>query len=46
MVKKVDGWMAVFVRECLEGIGKLGDDHFDIWLEADVRPTLSFFSLS
>jgi len=46
MVKKVDGWKAVIVRRCLEEIGELGDDHFDIWLDADVRPALSFFSLS
>ena len=46
MVRKVDGWTAVIVSGCLEGIGELGDDHFDIWLEADVRLTLSFFSLS
>jgi hypothetical protein len=46
MVKKVDGWTAVIVRRCLEGIGELDEDHFNIWLEADVRPTLSLFSLS
>lgn len=26
------------VRGCLEGVGELGDDNLNVWLEADVRP--------
>jgi importin-5 len=37
MVRKVDGWTAAIVRGCLEGMGELGDDNLDVWLEADVR---------
>lgn len=43
MVRKVDGWMAVTVRDFLEGMGELGDDTFDMWLEADIRMTLYSF---
>ena len=42
MVRKVDGWAAAIVRGCLEGMGELGDDDLDVWLEADVRPPLIF----
>ncbi|KIM73570.1 hypothetical protein PILCRDRAFT_829051 [Piloderma croceum F 1598] len=35
MVRKVDGWTAAIVRGCLEGMGELGDDNLDVWLEAD-----------
>ena len=37
MVRKVGGWTAAIVRGCLEGMGELGDDTLDVWLEADVR---------
>ena len=36
MVKKVEGWTAAIVRSCLEGMGELGDESLDVWLEADV----------
>lgn len=36
MVKKVEGWTAAIVRSCLEGMGELGDESLDTWLEADV----------
>lgn len=36
MVKRVDGWTAAIVRGCLEGMGALGEDSLDVWLEADV----------
>ncbi|KZT00064.1 ARM repeat-containing protein [Laetiporus sulphureus 93-53] len=35
MVKRVDGWTAVMVRGCLEGMGEIPEDETDIWLEAD-----------
>ena len=44
MVRKIDGWTAAIVRGCLEGMGELGDDNLDVWLEADVRSPPSFFS--
>ena len=43
MVRKIDGWTAAIVRGCLEGMGELGDDNLDVWLEADVRSPPSFF---
>jgi len=43
MVRKVDGWTAAIVRGCLEGMGEIGDDNLDVWLEADVRTQFSFF---
>lgn len=36
MVKRVDGWTAVIVRGCLEGMGEIPEDETDVWLEADV----------
>lgn len=36
MVKRVDGWTAVIVRGCLEGMGEIPEDETDAWLEADV----------
>jgi importin-5 len=30
MVRKVDGWMAVTIRDFLEGMGEVGDDTFDM----------------
>ena len=44
MVRKVDGWTAAIFIGCLEGMGELGDDNIDVWLEADVR--VSFWLLS
>ncbi|KZT64897.1 ARM repeat-containing protein [Daedalea quercina L-15889] len=35
MVKRVDGWTAVIVRGCLEGMGEIPEDETDVWLEAD-----------
>jgi importin-5 len=46
MVRKVDGWAAAIVRGCLEGMGELGDDNLDVWLEADVRPAEFFCCLT
>ena len=37
IVNEVDGWVAIIVRGCLEGMGTLRDDDLDEWLEADVR---------
>lgn len=45
MVKKVDGWTAAIVRGCLEGMGQLGDDSLDVWLEADVCVLPAFYYL-
>jgi hypothetical protein len=45
MVRKVDGWAAAIVRRCLEGMGALGDDDLNVWLEADARPR-EFFCCS
>jgi hypothetical protein len=39
MVRKVDGWTAAIVRGCFEGMGDLGDNTLEVWLEADVRIT-------
>ena len=48
MVKKVDGWTGAIVRGCLKGMGQIGDDNLDMWLEANVRltplPTASLHS--
>jgi hypothetical protein len=44
MVRKVDGWTAAIVRGCLEGMGELGDENLDVWLEADVRLSIRFLS--
>jgi hypothetical protein len=43
MVRKVDGWTAATVRGCLEGMGELGDDTFDMWLGVDICMTLCLF---
>ena len=38
MVRKVDGWVAIIVRACLEGMGEILDtqDEMNKWLDADV----------
>jgi importin-5 len=36
MVRPVEGWVSIVVRGCLEGMGQLGDDELQIWLDADV----------
>lgn len=40
MVKRVDGWTAVTVRGCLEGMGEIPEDETDVWLDADVSGLL------
>ncbi|TFY54131.1 hypothetical protein EVJ58_g9042 [Rhodofomes roseus] len=35
MVRRVDGWTAVVVRGCLEGMGEIPEDETEVWLEAD-----------
>ena len=30
LVRKVDGWTAVIVRGCLEGMGEFPDDNLDV----------------
>ncbi|PCH35440.1 ARM repeat-containing protein [Wolfiporia cocos MD-104 SS10] len=35
MVRRVDGWTAVVVRGCLEGMAEIPEDETEIWLEAD-----------
>ena len=41
MVKRIDGWLSVAVRACLEGMGELDEDEdgeeLRTWLNADVR---------
>jgi len=37
---------AAIVRGCPGGIGELGDDNLDVWLEADVRPPEFFCCLT
>lgn len=43
MVRKVDGWVAIIVRACLEGMGEILDtqEEMNRWLDADVRPLIS-----
>ena len=38
MARRMDGWVAVIVRACLEGMGELNEDQDELvqWLEADV----------
>jgi importin-5 len=38
MVRKLDGWAAAILRSYLNGMGELGNDNVNVWLEADVRP--------
>jgi hypothetical protein len=49
MVKRVDGWVGIMVRACLEGMGEFEEgDGLEGWLEEDVRALslfLSFFLL-
>jgi hypothetical protein len=37
MVKNIEGWTAVIVRGCLEGMGTRHDNDLGEWLESDVR---------
>ena len=39
MVRRVDGWVTIIVRACLEGMGEITDSQEEMnrWLEADVR---------
>ena len=36
MVKRVDGWIPIIIKGCLEGMGELEEDSTPLWLEADV----------
>jgi len=40
-VWKVNGWTAVIIRGCLEGMGEGTNDNLNVWLEADIRCTFS-----
>ena len=39
MVRKVNEWVAIIIRACLEGMGEILDTQEEMtkWLEADVR---------
>jgi len=39
MVKRVDGWIPIMIKGCLEGMGELEEDSTPLWLEADVSPS-------
>ncbi|KAF8584878.1 ARM repeat-containing protein [Ramaria rubella] len=47
MVKRVDGWVALGVRACLEGMGEIGEEEegLRMWLDADPAqdPTDDFY---
>jgi len=36
MVKRVEGWIPVIIKGCLEGMGEIEEDSTPLWLEADV----------
>jgi hypothetical protein len=36
MVRRVEGWIPVIIKGCLEGMGELEEDSTPLWLEADV----------
>ena len=36
-VRKVNGWTAAIITECLEGMGELADDNLHVWLQDDVH---------
>lgn len=36
MVKRVEGWIPIIIKGCLEGMGELEEDSTPLWLEADV----------
>ena len=40
-VWKVNGWTAVIIRGCLEGMGEGTNDNLNVWLEADICCTFS-----
>lgn len=44
MVKRVDGWVGIMVRACLEGMGEFEEgDGLEGWLDEDVRASVYFF---
>jgi hypothetical protein len=47
MVKRVDGWVGIMVRACLEGMGEFEEgDGLEGWLDEDVRASVYFFPVS
>jgi len=43
MVKRVEGWIPVIIKGCLEGMGEIEEDSTPLWLEADVSQSMPYF---
>lgn len=43
MVKRVEGWIPVIIKGCLEGMGEIEEDSTPLWLEADVSQSVLYF---